>query len=404
MGQPKAVICAVARTPIGKFMGALSSMSAVDLGILAVHELLDRAGIDPTSGIVDEVLFGQVLQAGAGQNPARQVALGAGLPYSTPCTTINKVCGSSLKAAMTAANSIRAGEYKVIVAGGMESMSNAPQLLMGQRKGAKMGNSTLVDSMIHDGLWDVYNDVHMGTTGETVAKECNISREAMDTFAARSQQRAAEAWENGWFDWETFSVEVPQRRGDPLVLRSDEGVRGGTTAESLAGLRPVFDKEGSVTAGNASTLNDGASAVLIAEADFAVSQGWEILATIEDYCTSGVEPARVMSAPIPAVEMLLQRNGLNVLDIDVYEHNEAFASASCAVAQEVGIPEDRFNLHGGAVSLGHPLGASGTRCLITMLGVMRRLDAMSGIVTLCLGGGNAVAMYVKRPSSSRKKL
>lgn len=404
MGQPKAVICAVARTPIGKFMGALSSMSAVDLGVLAVRELLDRAGIDPTSGIVDEVLFGQVLQAGAGQNPARQVALGAGLPYSTPCTTINKVCGSSLKAAMTAANSIRAGEYKVIVAGGMESMSNAPQLLMGQRKGAKMGNSTLVDSMIHDGLWDVYNDVHMGTTGETVANECNISREAMDAFAARSQQRAAEAWENGSFDWETFSVEVPQRRGDPFVLRSDEGVRGGTTAESLAGLRPVFDKEGSVTAGNASTLNDGASAVLIAEADFAASQGWEVLATIEDYCTSGVEPARVMSAPIPAVEMLLQRNGLNVLDVDVYEHNEAFASASCAVAQEVGIPEDRFNLHGGAVSLGHPLGASGTRCLITMLGVMRRLDAASGIVTLCLGGGNAVAMYVKRPTSSRKKL
>ncbi len=404
MGQPKAVICAVARTPIGKFMGALSSMSAVDLGVLAVRELLDRAGIDSTSGIVDEVLFGQVLQAGAGQNPARQVALGAGLPYSTPCTTINKVCGSSLKAAMTAANSIRAGEYKVIVAGGMESMSNAPQLLMGQRKGAKMGNSTLVDSMIHDGLWDVYNDVHMGTTGETVANECNISREAMDAFAARSQQRAAEAWENGWFDWETFAVEVPQRRGDPFVLRSDEGVRGGTTAESLAGLRPVFDKEGSVTAGNASTLNDGASAVLIAEADFAASQGWEVLATIEDYCTSGVEPARVMSAPIPAVEMLLQRNDLNVLDVDVYEHNEAFASASCAVAQEVGIPEDRFNLHGGAVSLGHPLGASGTRCLITMLGVMRRLDAASGIVTLCLGGGNAVAMYVKRPTSSRKKL
>jgi len=404
MGQPKAVICAVARTPIGKFMGALSSMSAVDLGVLAVRELLDRAGIDSTSGIVDEVLFGQVLQAGAGQNPARQVALGAGLPYSTPCTTINKVCGSSLKAAMTAANSIRAGEYKVIVAGGMESMSNAPQLLMGQRKGAKMGNSTLVDSMIHDGLWDVYNDVHMGTTGETVANECNISREAMDAFAARSQQRAAEAWENGWFDWETFAVEVPQRRGDPFVLRSDEGVRGGTTAESLAGLRPVFDKEGSVTAGNASTLNDGASAVLIAEADFAASQGWEVLATIEDYCTSGVEPARVMSAPIPAVEMLLQRNGLNVLDVDVYEHNEAFASASCAVAQEVGIPEDRFNLHGGAVSLGHPLGASGTRCLITMLGVMRRLDAASGIVTLCLGGGNAVAMYVKRPTFSRKKL
>ena len=398
MSQPKAVICAVARTPIGKFMGALSSMTAVDLGARTVTELLNRAGVEATSGLVDEVIFGQVLQAGAGQNPARQVALGAGLPVSTPCVTVNKVCGSSLKAAMMAANSIRAGEYKVIIAGGMESMSNAPQLLMGQRKGAKMGDSKLIDSMIHDGLWDVYNDVHMGTTGETVAKECNIDRETMDAFAARSQQRAAEAWKNGWFDWETFPVDIPQRRGDPLLLTTDEGVRGNTTAQSLAGLRPVFDKDGTVTAGNASTLNDGASAVLIAEAEFAKEQGWEILASIEDYCTSGVEPARVMSAPIPAVKTLLERNNLDVLDVDVYEHNEAFASASCAVAQEVGIPEDRFNLHGGAVSLGHPLGASGTACLITMLGVMRRLNATSGIVTLCLGGGNAVAMYVRRPA------
>ena len=398
MSQPKAVICAVARTPIGKFMGAFSSMTAVDLGARTVTELLNRAGVEATSGLVDEVIFGQVLQAGAGQNPARQVALGAGLPVSTPCVTVNKVCGSSLKAAMMAAHSIRAGEYKVIIAGGMESMSNAPQLLMGQRKGAKMGDSKLIDSMIHDGLWDVYNDVHMGTTGETVAKECNIDRETMDAFAARSQQRAAEAWKNGWFDWETFPVDIPQRRGDPLLLTTDEGVRGNTTAQSLAGLRPVFDKDGTVTAGNASTLNDGASAVLIAEAEFAKEQGWEILASIEDYCTSGVEPARVMSAPIPAVKTLLERNNLDVLDVDVYEHNEAFASASCAVAQEVGIPEDRFNLHGGAVSLGHPLGASGTRCLITMLGVMRRLNATSGIVTLCLGGGNAVAMYVRRPA------
>ena len=396
MSQPQAVICAVARTPIGKFMGALSTMTAVELGVLSVKELLKRADIDPESGVVDEVVFGQVLQAGVGQNPARQVALGAGLPVSTPCVTVNKVCGSSLKAAMMAANSIRAGEYKAIVAGGMESMSNAPQLLMGQRKGTRMGDSTLVDSMVHDGLWDVYNNVHMGTTGETIAKECGIDRATMDAFAARSQQRAALAWEKGWFDWETFAVDVPQRRGEPVVLATDEGVRGATTADALAELRPVFDKAGTVTAGNASTLNDGASAVLIAEADFAKAQGWEILATIEDYCTSGVEPARVMSAPIPAVKMLLERNGLGVLDVDVYEHNEAFASASCAVAQEVGIPEDRFNLHGGAVSLGHPLGASGTRCLITMLGVMRRLEATSGIVTLCLGGGNAVAMYVRR--------
>ena len=396
MPQPKVAICAVARTPIGKFMGALSGFSAVELGVLAVQEVCRRAGLDPSSGVVDEVIFGQVLQAGAGQNPARQVALGAHLPYSTPCVTINKVCGSSLKAAMMASNSIRAGEYKAIIAGGMESMSNAPHLLKNHRKGSKMGDSTLVDSMIHDGLWDGYNDVHMGTTGETIAEECNISREASDAYAARSQQRASTAQANGWFDWEMFPVEIPQRRGDPIHFHSDEGVRSNTTAESLAGLRPVFKKDGQVTAGNASTLNDGASAVLLADAEFAQQQGWEILGYVEDYCTSGVEPARVMSAPITAVEMLLERNQLNVLDVDVYEHNEAFASASCSVAQELKIPEDRFNLHGGAVSLGHPLGASGTRCLITMLGVMRRLESSSGIVTLCLGGGNAVAMLVRR--------
>lgn len=396
MPQPKVAICAVARTPIGKFMGALSGFTAVELGILAVKELCQRAGIDPTSGIIEEVIFGQVLQAGAGQNPARQVALGAHLPYSTPSVTINKVCGSSLKAAMLAANSIRAGEYKAIIAGGMESMSNAPHLLKNHRKGSKMGDSTLVDSMIHDGLWDGYNDMHMGTTGETIAEECNISREDSDAYAARSQQRASTAQENGWFDWEMFTIEIPQRRGDPVMFNSDEGVRSTTSEESLAGLRPVFKKGGQVTAGNASTLNDGASAVLLAEAEYAQQQGWEILGYVEDYCTSGVEPARVMSAPITAVEMLLERNNLDVLDVDVYEHNEAFASASCGVAKELNIPEDRFNLHGGAVSLGHPLGSSGTRCLITMLGVMRRVEASSGIVTLCLGGGNAVAMLVRR--------
>ena len=297
---------------------------------------------------------------------------------------------------MMASNSIRAGEYKAIIAGGMESMSNAPHLLKNHRKGSKMGDSTLVDSMIHDGLWDGYNNVHMGTTGETIAEECNITREASDAYAARSQQRASTAQANGWFDWEMFPIEIPQRRGDPIHFHSDEGVRSSTTSESLAGLRPVFKKDGQVTAGNASTLNDGASAVLLADAAFAQQQGWEILGYVEDYVTSGVEPARVMSAPITAVEMLLERNELGVLDVDVYEHNEAFASASCSVAQELNIPEDRFNLHGGAVSLGHPLGASGTRCLITMLGVMRRLESSSGIVTLCLGGGNAVAMLVRR--------
>ena len=396
MGEKRVVICGVARTPIGRFMGTLSPFSAVDLGVASVKELLKRTGIDPDSGLVEEVIFGQVLQAGAGQNPARQVALGSGLPVSTPCVTINKVCGSSLKAAMLAANAIRAGEYNVVIAGGMESMTNAPQLLFKQRFGQKMGDSMLIDSMIYDGLWDVYNDMHMGNTGEVVSEEFDISREQMDEFAARSQRLATEAESNGWFDWERFAMEIPQRRGDPLIFNVDEGVRAGTTADGLANLRPVFKQNGKVTAGNASTLNDGASAILVAEYQTAVDNGWEIIATIEDYCTSGLEPERVMAAPIPAINTLLERNKLEVLDVDVYEHNEAFAAASCAVAKEVGIPEDRFNLHGGAVSLGHPLGASGTRCLITMIGVMRRKDAKSGIVSLCLGGGNAVAMLVTR--------
>ena len=378
--MPRAVICGVARTPIGKFRGSLSKLSAVQLGIRAVKELLDRCDIDASSGIIDEVLFGQVLQAGAGQAPARQVALGAGLPNSTAATTINKVCGSSLKAAMMAANSIKAGEYKAIVAGGMESMTNAPKFE--KRNGE---DKEMVSTMVHDGLWDVYNDVHMGNTGEIVANECNISREKMDAFAARSQNKAAEAEENGWFDWERF--DMPE-------LSTDEGVRAGTTAEKLAGLKPVFQEDGMVTAGNASTLNDGASAVLVADEDFAIENGWEIIAIVEDYCTAGVEPSRVMYAPVPAINMLLERANMDVMDVDVYEHNEAFASASCAVAQDVGIPDDRFNLHGGAVALGHPLGSSGTRCLITMIGVMRRLGAKSGIVSLCLGGGNAVAMRV----------
>ena len=376
----RVVICGVARTPIGKFRGSLSNLTAIELGIRSVKELLNRCNIDPSSGVIDEVLFGQVLQAGAGQAPARQVALGAGLPNTIAATTINKVCGSSLKAVMLAANSIKAGEYKAIVAGGMESMTNAPKFE--KRNGEE---KELVSSMVHDGLWDVYNDVHMGNTGEIVANECNISREKMDAFAARSQSNAATAEQNGWFDWERF--DMPE-------LKVDEGVRAGTTAEGLAGLRPVFQEDGMVTAGNASTLNDGASAVLVADENFAKENGWEVIAVVEDYCTAGVEPSRVMYAPVPAIQKLLERAQMDVLDIDVYEHNEAFASASCAVAQEVGIPEDRFNLHGGAVALGHPLGSSGTRCLITMIGVMRRIEAKSGIVSLCLGGGNAVAMRI----------
>ena len=376
----RVAICGVARTPIGKYRGSLSEISAVELGIRAVSELLKRCSIDPSSGIIDEILFGQVLQTGTGQAPARQVAIGAGLPYSISATTINKVCGSSLKAVMMAANSIKAGEHKAIIAGGMESMTNAPKFE--KRKGDE---KEMVSSMVHDGLWDVYNDVHMGNTGEIIAEECSITREMMDSFAARSQLRANIAEENGWFDWERF--EMPE-------LKFDEGVRPNTSFEKLSELKPVFQEGGTITAGNSSTLNDGASAVLVADEEFARIQGWEIIAIIEDYCSAGVEPERVMYAPIPAIKQLLERAKLGVLDIDIYEHNEAFASASCAVAKEIGIPEERFNLHGGAVSLGHPLGSSGTRCLITMLGVMRKKNAQSGIVTLCLGGGNAVALRV----------
>ena len=378
--MPRVVICGVARTPIGKFRGSLSEISAVELGIRAVKELLKRCSIDPSSGVIGEVLFGQVLQTGSGQAPARQVALGAGLPISIAATTINKVCGSSLKAVMMAANSIRAGEYNAIIAGGMESMTNAPKF---EKK--TQGGKEMASSMVHDGLWDVYNDVHMGNTGEIIANECSITREMMDSFAAQSQQRAMTAEQKGWFDWERFNM--PE-------LERDEGIRGDTSPEKLSELKPVFQEDGTITAGNSSTLNDGASAVLIANEDFAKEQGWEIIAIVEDYCTAGVEPERVMYAPIPAINTLLERANMQVLDIDIYEHNEAFASASCAIAKEIGIPTDRFNLHGGAVALGHPLGSSGTRCLITLLGVMRRKRAKSGIVTLCLGGGNAVALRV----------
>ena len=378
--MPRVVICGVARTPIGKFRGSLSEISAVELGIRAVKELLRRCSIDPSSGVIGEVLFGQVLQTGSGQAPARQVALGAGLPISIAATTINKVCGSSLKAVMMAANSIKAGEYNAIIAGGMESMTNAPKF---EKK--TQGGKEMTSSMVHDGLWDVYNDVHMGNTGEIIANECSITREMMDSFAAQSQQRAMTAEQKGWFDWERFNM--PE-------LERDEGIRGETSPEKLSELKPVFQEDGTITAGNSSTLNDGASAVLIANEDFAKEQGWEIIAIVEDYCTAGVEPERVMYAPIPAINILLERANMQVLDIDIYEHNEAFASASCAIAKEIGIPTDRFNLHGGAVALGHPLGSSGTRCLITLLGVMRRKRAKSGIVTLCLGGGNAVALRV----------
>ena len=373
------VICAVARTPVGRYRGSLSDRSAVELGIHTVKGLLARANINPESGIIDEVLFGQVLQAGAGQSPARQVALGAGMPNSTPATTINKVCGSSLKAVMMAANSIRAGEYNVIVAGGMESMTNAPYFA---QKISKTEFGEMKPTMIHDGLWDVYNDEHMGNTGETVSEEFAIDRGTSDAFSARSHQLAQTAWEQGWMDFEV--VDTPG-------IDRDEGVRAGG---DLSEMRAVFKEGGVVTAGNASQLSDGAAAVLVANRNVAIENGWPVLATVLDYCTSGVEPSRVMAAPIPAIEALLERNQLSIDDLSYVEHNEAFAAASCAIAKACNIPDEKFNPHGGAVAIGHPLGATGARCLMTLINALQRTGGGQGIVTLCLGGGNAVAMLV----------
>jgi len=380
MDMVEVVICAVARTPVGRYRGALSDRSSIELGIHAVKGLLERLDIDPASGIIEDVLMGQVLQAGTGQAPARQVALGAGMPVSTPATTVNKVCGSSLKTVMMAANSIRAGEYSVIVAGGMESMTNAPYF--GQ-KISKTEFGELKPTMIHDGLWDVYNDEHMGNTGETVSQEFDISREASDAFSSRSHTLAQAAWDQGWMDFEVVETSGLER---------DEGIRPGA---ELSEMRAVFQENGRVTAGNASQLSDGAAAVLVASRDAADANGWPVLATVLDYCTTGVEPARVMAAPISAIELLLDRNTMTMDDLVYVEHNEAFAAASCAIAKACNIPDEKFNPHGGAVAIGHPLGATGARCLMTLINAIRRDGGGKGIVTLCLGGGNAVAMLVE---------
>lgn len=384
--MPDAVICGYARTPFGKFRGALSAYTAVELGTMAVSELLTKAGIDAGSGIVDQVYIGQVLQAGSGQAPARQVALGSGMPFTTPCTTINKVCGSSLKAVMIAATEIRAGISEIVIAGGMESMTNAPRFVRDARRGDDVPFESLISILSHDGLVDSYSGELMGNTGETCANEFGISRRESDSYSLRSHQLSSEAWENGWMASECLVM------GE---LSTDEGIRGDADMESLEGLKPVFDREGQVTAGNASQISDGASAVLVVSESVANRLGLPILARIVDYTTSGVEPGRVMSAPIPAVEELLSRNGLESGDVDLYEHNEAFASASCSIRKYFQIPDDRFNVHGGAVSIGHPLGATGTRCLMTLVSAMNRKGCKTGIVTICLGGGNAVAMLIR---------
>ena len=384
--MPKAVICAYARTPIGKFRGALSRYSATDLGSMVVKNLIEKVGIDPKDEIIDQVYIGQVLQAGSGQAPARQVAINAGLPYSTPCTTINKVCGSSLKAVMIAASDIVAGHANVIIAGGIESMSNSPYFVRGKNKGEKIDSKILKSVMMHDGLTDAFDGTSMGMTGEIVAEEFSLSRDMADSYAVRSHALANAAWENGWLENEIIEIDE---------LKKDQGIRSETNIQSLAKLEPVFKKDGQVTAGNASQVSDGASAVLVCSEEIAKKKGWPILAEIIDYTTSGVEPRRVMVAPISAVETLLQRNKLDIMEIDVLEHNEAFAAASVAVQMALKVPEDRFNIHGGAVAIGHPLGATGTRCLMTTINALNRTGGRRGIVTICLGGGNAVAMLIE---------
>ena len=384
--MPKAVICAYARTPIGKFRGALSRYSATDLGSMVVKNLIEKVGIEPRDEIIDQVYIGQVLQAGSGQAPARQVAINAGLPYSTPCTTINKVCGSSLKAVMIAASDIVAGHANVIIAGGIESMSNSPYFVRGKNKGEKIDSKILKSIMMHDGLTDAFDGTSMGMTGEIVAEEFSLSRDMADSYAVRSHALANAAWENGWLENEIIEMDE---------LKKDQGIRSETNIQSLAKLEPVFKKDGQVTAGNASQVSDGASAVLVCSEEIAKKKGWPILAEIIDYTTSGVEPRRVMVAPISAVETLLQRNKLDIMEIDVLEHNEAFAAASVAVQMALKVPEDRFNIHGGAVAIGHPLGATGTRCLMTTINALNRTGGRRGIVTICLGGGNAVAMLIE---------
>lgn len=380
------VICGYARTPVGKYKGSLSEFSAVDLGSMAVTELLSRVDIDPSSGLIDQVYMGQVLQAGSGQAPARQVAIGSGLPVETPCTTVNKVCGSSLKAVMIAATEIRAGVSKIVVSGGMESMSNAPFFVRNPKKGDDVSFASLESVMMQDGLIDAYSGESMGNTGETVSEEFDISRQVSDEFSVRSHFLANKAWDEGWLDNEVFRV------GE---LSRDEGIRPDTNMEALSVLKAVFKEKGLVTAGNASQVSDGASAVLIASEDAAKENNMPIIARIIDYTTSGVDPGRVMSAPIPAVNMLLEKTRMNIEDIDILEHNEAFASASCAIRKSFDFPEDAFNPHGGAVAIGHPLGATGTRCLMTLVNALTRTGGKRGIVTVCLGGGNAVAMMIE---------
>ncbi len=388
------VIASAVRTAIGKFGGSLKNIRAPELGGICIRDAVTRSGLEKTD--IDEVIMGNVVGAGLGQNPARQAMIAAEMPVEIGAFTVNKVCGSGMKAVVLAAQAIKAGDAKAIVAGGMENMDMAPYLLYKARNGYRLGDDKIVDSMVNDGLWDIYNNYHMGNTGEIVAEKFNVTREDADEMAMASNQKAAAAIAAGKFKDEIIPVEIPQRKGDPIIFDTDEGVRAETTMESLARLRPAFRKDGLVTAGNASQISDGGSAMVIMSKDYADEKGIKPLATIRDYGTRGLIPELVMEAPIPATRYVMEKAGLGVNDIDIWEHNEAFASASCAVVKELDIPLDKFNVHGGAVALGHPIGASGTRVLTTMVYAMKDRDAKRGLATICLGGGNAVTMVLER--------
>ena len=389
------VIVSAARTAIGKFGGSLAKVAAPELGAAVIREAIARAKLDPAQ--VGEVIMGQVLAAGAGQNPARQALMKAGVPKEVPGLTINAVCGSGLKAVMLAAQAIAYGDAEIVVAGGQENMSASPHVLMGSRDGQRMGDWKMVDSMIVDGLWDVYNQYHMGITAENVAKAHGISRDMQDALALASQQKASAAQEAGKFKDEIVGISIPQRKGEPVVFDADEFINKKTSAEALAGLRPAFDKAGSVTAGNASGINDGAAAVVVMSARKAAALGLKPLARIASFATSGLDPATMGMGPVPASRKALQRAGWNAQDVNLFELNEAFAAQACAVNKELGIDPARVNVNGGAIAIGHPIGASGCRILVTLLHEMQRRQAGKGLAALCIGGGMGVSLAVERP-------
>ena len=388
------VIVSAVRTAIGSFQGALKDVPATKLGALVIEEALTRAGISKDQ--VDEVIMGNVLQAGLGQNPARQASILAGLPQQVPAMTINKVCGSGLKTIHLATQAIKAGDAEIVVAGGMENMSQAPYLLMGARDGYRMGNQQAVDSMISDGLWCAFNDYHMGVTAENLCANYGLTSEEQDEFAARSQQRATAAIEAGKFEEEIVAVEIPQRKGDPIVFNVDEYPKHGSTAEKLGKLRPAFKKDGSVTAGNASGINDGAAAVVVMSKEKALELGVPILATVVANASAGVDPSIMGIGPVEAVAKVMKKSGLTVADMDLVEANEAFAAQALAVDRELKFDAEKLNVNGGAIALGHPIGASGTRIFVTLLHEMKKRDAKTGLATLCIGGGQGVATIVSR--------